>query len=228
MNIDRDNLEAIIKCYVLDQLSDDETQEFEVYFLSRPEVADLVDSAQKLHAGLRVSRADSKVGVEPVASVDPPVTESFWRMIRRMFSGSVPASAMAIMLVMASPLIIKGIATNEHSQKIELVSLESALVRSSSPSDGIDLSTAEGAAAAVVVRVKEVSYPSYSLSISLADSNKEIWRSAPFQFASGERDSLVVIPAKAALDGVNVELYGRHEDGREEKVTFCNYTDSCF
>lgn len=231
MNINEDNLEAIIQRYILDQLDDGDTEEFEAYFLCRPDIADRVSSTQKLRAGLELLD-DQNVAVEHSAGSTKSASV-FERLglnkLGELFSGPAPAFAMAALLVCLSPFAIKGLSLSDDNAHIQLVSLQSAVVRSAEndTDKGINLSVTRGQAA-VIVRVKEVRYPSYFLSVKTEERANEVWRSKKFEFASGSRDSLVLIPSHASIDSVNVQLYGLTEQGQEEPVAFCDYTESCF
>ncbi len=225
MNIDKDNLEAIVQRYILDQLDEGDAEEFEAYFLCRPDVAEMVSSAQMLNLGLGLVKQDNSgaKSVPPQGSSEPWLSK-----LSRMFSGPAPTFAMAALLVCIAPFAIKGLSKSETSANVELVSLQSAVVRSASGSTkGLDLSVVDGQAA-VIVRVRDVRYPRYYLSVRSAESEKEVWQSDEFEFASGSRDSLVLLPEHASIADAEVQLYGVVENGQDERVDFCNYTESCF
>jgi len=218
MNIEKDNLEAIIQRYILDQLDERDAEDFEAYFLSRPDVADMVSSAHKMSVGLRTLETET-VSVVSQATSD---SGSLIEKLSGLFSGPAPAFAMAALLVVVSPFALQGLSQIGDGSNVELVSLQSSVVRSadSGAENGIDLSVTEGRSA-VIVRVKEVRFPNYILSVKSASSEDEVWRSSPFEFASGSRDSLLLLPEHASISRVD-------EAGQEIEVDFCDYTESCF
>jgi hypothetical protein len=93
--------------------------------------------------------------------------------------------------------------------------------------NGFNLDT-NGKHAAVIVRVREVAFPDYQLSVRSLDSQAELWRSESFSFPSGARDFLVLIPPVAATNNVDVKLLGIGKDDQQFEVSFCNYTEACF
>jgi len=226
MNIDKENLEAIIQRYILDQLDERDAEDFEAYFLCRPEIADAVSTAQRLSVGLHAhqdAKAQKASSKEPVRNAQI----SFLGRLTQMLSGPAPSFVMAALLLCATPFAIKGLShSGSVNSEIQLISLESSIVRSGGQ-QGLNLST-NGHQAAVVIRVKSVEYPSYVMHVREAEMDQEVWTSEPFRFSSGSRDALVLIPRHASIANASVKLYGMTEDGREESVNFCNYTESCF
>ena len=223
MNINNDTIESLVKRYVLGQLSDNETEEFEAYFLSRPEIIAMVEDVQRIHAGLEYNELSSE---QPAGEASPSEgTISRWFSI---FSGPVPAMAMLVLVAVMAPLAMQGLSGGgNQALDAQLVRLDSSNVRSSGSTGTYDLN-AGGKHAAVIVRVKEVEYPEYLLRVNSPESNSELWESEKFSFASGARDYLVLVPPQAAIQNVDVQLLGIKEDAQQVEVDFCSYTEACF
>jgi len=89
MNIEKENLEAIIQRYILDQLDERDAEDFEAYFLCRPEIADAVSTAQRLSVGLHAhqdAKAQKASSKEPVRNAEI----SFLGRLTQILSGPAP------------------------------------------------------------------------------------------------------------------------------------------
>jgi len=231
MIIDSTNIETWIKRYVLDQLDESQAEEFENYYLARPDVIEKIAAAQKIKLGLEVLESDSEANS---TCIDNVVTarsreHSLLARILGWMTVPVPSYAMLAALAILGPLALNNTAFNQvaSDSDIQLVRLDAPSVRSFETTKGVNLSVV-GKQTAVVVRVKGVDYPKYKLSINATGSESSLWSSDFFAFASGARDHLILIPPHAAIDSANVQLFGVNEQGQEIEVSFCNYTEACF
>lgn len=228
MDITMDNLEQIIQRYVLGQLDEPEAEAFEEYFLSRPDVAEQIDAAQQLHAGLSHLNSESALG-NPQASTRfmPPAERStaglsMSQVLSRYLVGPAQTMIMAGLLIVLAPIALTSMQGSNHGVTAQLVRLDSATVRSTDASPKITL-PANGDFAAVMVRVRDVEFPSYRLQVQGAST----WLSEPFEFSSGARDHLVLIPPSTSEQRVEISLLGIAPDGEKHAVDFCNYTEAC-
>ena len=224
MNINNDTIESLVKRYVLGQLNDTEAEEFEAYFLARPEIIAMVEDVQRIHAGLEYNELNA---AEQPANKTSGSAGSIGRWLS-IFNGPVPAMAMLLLVAVMTPMAMQGLSDGSGQiMDVQLVRLDPSNVRSSGSAGTYNLN-AGGRHAAVIVRVKEVEYPEYLLQVSSAESNSELWKSDKFSFASGARDYLVLVPPQAAINNVDVQLLGIREDAQQVEVDFCSYTEACF
>ena len=223
MNIKKDNLESLIQAYVFGRLDEAQAEEFEAYFLAQPELVEMIDSAQKLHIGLDNMPATP---VSMAIAEKPSIVDKLIGLIKVPVPAYGVAAAM-VLTMMVGPASLTSINSTPNLSQPQLVRLDTTSVRSTGAELAANLSVG-GKSAAMVVRVKEVEFPQYRLKVSSAEDNEALWDSGIFEFASGARDYLVVVPPEAAVDNVRVELFGISQGVEEVKVSFCNYTEACF
>lgn len=223
MKITKENLESVVQAYVLGQLDDTQTEEFEAYFLARPELIEMIDLAQKLNTGLE------NLPFESVVAAEQPNNRSLLDMLVGFIKTPVPvyAAVAALAVVALGPASLLSSNDAVYENQPQLVRLDTSSVRSAGKRSSVDLSV-DGKSAALVVRVKEVEFPQYRLKVLSSDDRETLWSSEVFEFASGTRDYLVVVPPQASRNNVKVELYGVDQGDGEVNVTFCNYTEACF
>jgi hypothetical protein len=231
MNITTENLQRHIQQYVLGQLSEDQANEFEEYFLCRPDVAEQVEIAQSLNIGLAtIDTAEQAVPMGFAASVsttdNTQPDSSVWSFLQKVFVGPAPSLAMAALLVLMAPMAFKSVLVSETPVNAELVRFDVNPVRSALNSNAVDLS-AGGDYAAIMLRVPEVIYPQYRARVLNAKSGDTLWQSDDFSFKSGSRDHLLLVPPKAARADVTLTLTGVTPEGKEVSVDYCGYTDAC-
>ena len=231
MKITTENLQQHIQQYVLGQLSEDQANEFEEYFLCRPEVAEQVEIAQSLSIGL--ATIDTAEPAVPMGFASAARTaentkpgSSVGSFLQKVFVGPAPSFAMAALLVLMAPMAFKSALVSEAPINAELVRFDANPVRSALNSNAVDLST-DGNYAAIMLRVPEVIYPQYRVRVLNAESGDALWQSDDFSFKSGSRDHLLLVPPKAARAGVELTLMGVTPEGKEVSVDYCGYTDAC-
>ncbi|WP_147251024.1 hypothetical protein [Arenicella xantha] len=225
-----ENLEQIIKQYVLGQLDEQDAEAFEEYFLARPEIAEQIEAVQQLHLGLGVVESELSdsddyqlTNESAVGKADFEVpAHTLSAMFSRYMVGPAQSMTMAAMLLILAPLALTSMQHSADPVSAQLIRLDSATVRSSVPQSSISLPS-DGGYAAVMVRVRDVEFPEYRLQVQGATE----WRSEPFEFSSGSRDHLVLIPPSIAAGNVKVTLLATTVDGQERAVPFCNYTEAC-
>lgn len=233
MNIDSTNIETLVKRYVLNQMDESQAEAFESYYLARPDVVEKIAAAQKIRLGLEVLASESSTKTNNVLTENRIAAESDESsLITRLLAWMtvpVPSYAMLAALAILAPLALNNNASNKirTDNGIHLVRIDAPSVRSFEESKGVDL-TANGKQPAIIIRVKSVDYPQYKLSVSANGEKTSLWNSGWFEFASGTRDHLIVIPSQAAIGSANVHLFAVNEQGEEIEVPFCNYTEACF
>jgi hypothetical protein len=222
MNNPYPDLETTVRDYVLNRLSDKETEEFEEYYFSNPEIIEMVDAVININIGLENAKQPLNVEfVKPAGSSD----KDWLRTLVSWISVPVPAYLAIVMVMVAAPLAYKGLSPSNFPDQLALVSFSTDVTRSADTPLELDLSDLQGAPA-IFVKVKRVEHKYYVLKVNASDSDHSIWSSEPFKVSS-LRDKLVVLPAAVKKDQVTIKVFGIEQDGIETSVEFCHYSEVC-
>ena len=219
MKDDIKDIEITVQRYVLGQLSDSESDSFEEYFLPKPELVEMVETVQKMHLGLEAAdRSVPRVAIEKVKAF------SIQRLIDWL---SVPVPAFAVLLValVATPLAFQSFNPQDRSNEIVMVNFSTDVTRGVEPVRLVDLSNVKGDSA-LMVKLKSVQYPHYRLKLIPISGEEPLWVSEPFQ-VSALRDHLVVVPKGVGVSKAKIEVVGIDDNTKEIKVEFCHYSEVC-
>lgn len=217
--------------YVLGQMSESDAQAFEAYFLSEPDIQDLVEVTQELHLGLKESSAMANESAVSESDTRVETRNSVFGRLTGWLSVPVPAFAVLALAVLCSPLILNGISSNNSLDanlvsNVELINFNTTATRSSQAGrPTINLSGISGSAA-LLIKVKSVKHKEYRLKLLLSEASEPAWVSEPFQ-VSALRDHLVTIPKLNVQDDLSIEVTGINPDSSETSVVFCHYSEVC-
>ena len=217
MNTPYHDLESTVQRYVLGKLTEAEAQEFEAFYLSNPELIEMVEAAQNIQIGL---------ANEPLINTkrSPQKRDSWVQTVTGWLTVPVPAFAVLAIAAIVAPLLLTGGGINITPQQITLVSFTTSTTRGLESVKSIDLTT-EGTTA-LMIKLKTASHPQYKLKVFKAGENDPIWISNKFQ-VSGLLDQLVVIPDQAKINNATIVVVGVDKQANESPVEFCHYSELC-
>lgn len=213
------DIEKTVQAYVLNKLSDQEAEDFEAYFLGDADIVEMVETAQRMHIGLKSSDTRSQARSNETHSKN-----GFLGILFEMISVPVPAYVMAASLMIA--IVVLPIFYNSGGgaqPELQLARFSSEATRSGSKKVMIDFSN-QTSTIGIFVKVAQVDYRDYRL--RLRGTNDDIWQSEPFQM-SALKDALVLVPQGVVNGSQIVEVIGISQEGHETEVEFCNYNERC-
>ena len=215
------DLENTIQQYVLGKLSESQAEEFEAYYISNPDIIEMVEITQNIQIGLE----NSKQSTSRVSQTDSGTDESLMQRLMGWISVPMPAYATLALAVLLSPLIFIGINQSENTAELTLLNFSTEQTRGAAPTAIIDLSNVTGPAG-ILVKLKRLSHPQYKLKMLVDDAPTAIWSSKPFTVGA-LRDRLVLVPTKVPRSKLTIEVIGLNSDGTEQAVEFCHYSEVC-
>lgn len=232
MNTKYNNIDTVIQDYVLGRLNDAKATEFEEFFLSNHEVAEQVESAQLMHAGLQelekrsrqssinYSKAEAKNRQNTILKSE----KSLFEKLLGLLTIPVPAFAMIAMVAVLSPMALQSLNGDNSNSNISLVNFSTQTTRSTNEVISIDLSNRNGDSA-LLIKLKSVEFPNFKLKLIPIGELNPVWESEPFK-PSALRDKLVTLPS-GSLGKVQVEVVGIDDTLNETIVEFCHYSENC-
>jgi len=235
MTINYDNIESTVQKYVLGQLSTAEVDEFELYFITRPDIIDLIEVTQQMYLGASHLNENTKKTAVVESESRANQSSTWLDKVRSLLSFPVPAYAFALSLFALAPLMSVMLDGNTgngigdgagiNDTPLELVRFTTEVVRSGVEFDEVLNLSEVGDNAAVFIKLKAVDYEFYQ-AVLLDESDKEVWLSPRFQ-PSALRDSLILIPNSVERKEVKLQVYGVVESGETQKVEYCHYSERC-
>lgn len=228
MNTKYNNIDTVIQNYVRGRLNDADATEFEEFFLSNPEIAEQIETAQLMRAGfieieksgLQNSISNNKAESKNSQKCEKSLLEKFLGLV----SIPVPAFAMIAMTAILLPMALQGLNGNTTNTNISLVNFSTQTTRSTSDPITINLSD-RNENSALLIKLKSVAFPNYKLKLIPIDEVNAVWESEPFK-PSPLRDKLVALPNRE-FGRVTVEVVGIDDTLNETIVEFCHYSESC-
>jgi len=220
MKLNLEDLESTVQSYVLGTLSESHAQEFEAYFLSRPDVIEMIEHAQQIHLGL-----EAQFGGEEAKTAVVVQSKPLMQRLLGYLTVPVPAFAVILMAAFLSPLAINSFDSKPLGGDIEIVNFSTLTTRSAIRMPALDLSNVQGNAA-LMVKVKSVKHQYYKVKLTAAGSSVPLWTSEAFEVSS-LRDHLVLLPEYVLLADLTVDVVGINADLSETSVEFCHYSEVC-
>lgn len=220
------DLEATVQRYVLGLLPADEAEQFEAWYLARPEIIEMIETVQNINIGMQSAKLVPSVGADFNRPKAPVTKDSLLQRLSRWLSVPVPAYASLALIALAAPFLINNSGEQLRSQQnLNLVGFSTAQLRGSAASLELDLSS-DIAPAALLLKVKSVDYQYYQVQISSLDDSESVWNSQPFE-VSALRDHLLLLPDSILTGRKNVEMFGLAPTGEKNSVEFCHYSETC-
>jgi hypothetical protein len=220
MNNPFTDIETSVRNYVLGKMTDDETDQFEEYYLSNPDIIEMVEITQNIHIGLQ--NAELSQAAEPNVN---PVPNKWLRTLINWVSIPMPAYAAVALAIVAGPLAMNSFYTSSNIDTMNVANFATVATRGAKAPIEIDLSELNQPTG-VFVKVRQVDYQYYILKLTAADSAQVNWVSEPFEVSS-LRDKLLVIPDSVERSNVAISVYGIEREGIETPVEFCHYSEVC-
>jgi len=221
MKTEYPDLETTVQQYVLGQLSESEAEQFEAYYLSKPDIIEMVEIAQNIQIGI-----ENSVTLKPRQTA--AVTASNDSILQRLFgwvSVPMPVYATMALVLLMSPLLINGFNPAENSPEMTLLSFSTEQTRGAEQAVSVDLAGVAGSAG-ILVKLKRFSHPQYQLKLLSSDSANVAWTSEPFT-VSALRDRLVVLPSEVPRAKFTINVFGLDSNGTSVPVEFCHYSEAC-
>ena len=222
MNLDNKDLEEVVQRYVLGQLSSTDTEAFEEYFLSRPDVIEMVETVQNIHVGMEMAERNAATRHSPAPRPGKP---AWVQWLSDWFAVPVPAFAVVLMALVIVPPALQGLRTESGPTAMQLVNFSTDTTRSAGQAVTVDLSQTTGNAA-LLIKLKSVDFARYKLKLIADGEDDPMWISDPFQ-VSALRDHLVVLPDTIRPVKARIEVVGLSDPGGETPVEFCHYSETC-
>jgi hypothetical protein len=216
------DIEKTVQEYVLGKLSDSEAEDFEAFFLGRPEIVEMVGEAQMITLGLSAS----DVQLDSVDDNQVYVHSGWLQTLQSLFSVSIPVYAVMGLLIVTSagPMLL-----NSHEKDqigtVELVRFSTGATRGNKDEVVVNFSKSD-VNLAMLIKIDDASYHSYRLRAELVKDSSVRWQSKKFQL-SALRDALVNIPPRSVFGEYKITAFGIREDGVEIQVSLCNYHEVC-
>jgi len=218
------DIQTTVQQYVLGKLSEIESDEFEAYFLSQPDIIEMVELEQTFQAGLQASESHAQIGEEPSSTAVH--TTSWLSKLGQLVSIPIPAYAVAA-LAAISFLSFNPLETQNQTSSLdfELARFSTAVKRGEESQVSINFSEYDNAVG-LFIKLQEVTHRDYKVTLVSTDSGEISWESEPFQVSS-LKDQLVVIPNGVVTGDQIIEVAGINSGGENENVRFCNYSEPC-
>ncbi len=212
------DLENTVQQYVLGQLSESQAEEFEAYYLSNPDIIEMVEITQNIQIGLDNSSQAERY-------TESSSKQPFMQRLIGWISVPMPAYATLALAVLLSPLIFKGITQPENTAEMTLLNFSTEQTRGAIPTATIDLSNITGPAG-ILVKLKRLSHPQYQLKMLVDEGSSVVWKSEPFTVGA-LRDRLIPVPNEVPRNKLTIEVVGLNSDGTEQAIEFCHYSEVC-
>ena len=240
MKADNLDIESLVQNYVLGRMTDTEINEFEEYFLSKPEIIEMLEIAQTICMSEAVpdvnlntdalgqvnERALSQAYLTDDSARTPTTGDvSLLERIKHWIAIPVPAGALAACFIFSIALSFLPSEKAVGPENMLIASFSTQLTRSSASNATIDLRNPNGDSA-LFIKLKRVDYANYRLKILDDATKKEEWVSKLFSVSS-LRDKFIALPKHAAIGNARVLVYGVSESGEEFNVSFCHYSEVC-
>ena len=226
MQIDKENLVRLANEYASGSMSNADAEQFEEYFLSRPDVLDLVERAQTtmIESNKRDHQAEQDGGMtwfgELISNLSQPT-------LTPIFSASL-----VFVALIGQGLLLSGFGS--RADEIRLAGFTTAKTRTASmeqPSRYVaktDLRSVANEAVAVMVKFTQEVEQEYKLQVfDSMNLERPVWESDLFVARSGNRDQIVSIPTVARIDNASIKVLGRSEGAPFKYVQFCHYSEAC-
>lgn len=216
------DIETAVRDYVLNRMTEEQEASFEEFFLSKPDVAEMVTDTQNLVLALEQHRELRRSTSEESVSMPFPWLGSALGLIARPVPASVFAS-LALLVALGSFTSFSGF--EKGPETFEIASFSTQLVRGAQRAAIIRPSDFSGDLG-ILIRVPEVKFQSYEVQLISEADGAVVWTSKPF-VPSSARDALVIAPRSKISQQLNLNVFGLDVAGNRVQVQFCHYRERC-
>lgn len=210
------DLESTIQQYVLGRMSEAEVEDFEDYYFDKPEIIEMIETMQNIHAGFQSAVLAND---EERYSNENSIFDKFVNLV------NTPVPAYAFMAVLASMLLIPNLLGERNVTEPTLVHFGTTAMRSSTSTAHVDLSQVSGPAV-VIIKLPSVAHEYHALKLIDGDTGKLAWTSDRFQVGS-LNESLVFLPESLQRKRFELRIIGIRKGDTDQEVSFCHYSETC-
>ena len=217
------DIESTVKRYVLGQMSETEADDFESYYFDNPEVTELIEATQNIHAGLKSSETIN----ESHSNLNPVDQGSVFGKLAGVMNFSVPAYAVVALL--AGSLLVPNFQANKSTgpsySDISLVHFSTASQRGASERAQLDLRDVSGQAA-VLIKLKSVDFQYHVARLSDSTTGEVVWTSEPFEVGALS-EKLLLLPRLDGTELVSFKIFSFRDGEASKAVSFCHFSEVC-
>lgn len=214
-----EDIECVVQRYVLGKMSESEAEQFEEFYLSCSETAELVESAQAMNIGLNNLSQTSSLS-ETKQTIAP--LKQLWSRAINCLTIPVPAFAVLALGLVAVPFAFD---LKQAPPELNLVNFSTDVTRSRGPLTIIDLSDVSGIPT-LLIKLKSVQQPHYKLKLYEVNNDRLVWESNLFSVGP-LRESLLVLPTNLNAKKIRLEVVGVDQESNESIVEFCHFSEVC-
>jgi len=219
MNQFNKDIESTIQKYLRNELSDDQLEQFEDYFVDKPEIIEKIELGLKIIYGLNsVNEQDLLEAVAQPKHAGMTIK----RLLHWLF---IPTPAYVSVFVGSAMAVTFLVFNTPMPCHPNLLGFSTAQTRNADKSVMIDLDSAD-TFRAVFVKLPKVEYRHYRLSVTEPETKKLIWLSEPFSF-SALRDQMIFLPDGLVYAQAKIELLADVPNQAPLSVRFCHYSEVC-
>lgn len=219
MNQFNKDIESTIQKYLRNELSDDQLEQFEDYFVDKPEII------EKIELGLKIVNGLNSVNEQDLLeAVAQPKHEGM--TIKRLLGWLFIPTPVYVSAFVCSVMAVTFLAFNTPlPSHPDLIGFSTAQTRNADKSVMIELSS-ERKFRAVFIKLPEVEYRHYRLRVTEPETKELIWLSEPFSF-SALRDQMIFLPDGLIYAQAKIELLADVPNQAPQSVPFCHYSEVC-
>jgi len=210
------DLESTIQQYVLGRMSEAEVEDFEDYYFDKPEIIEMIETMQNIHAGLQSSVLAND---EDSYLNESSIFDKFVNLV------STPVPAYAFMAVLAGVLLLPNLLGDGNVTEPTLVHFSTTAMRSSTSAAYVDLSQVSGPTV-IIIKLPSIAHEYHALQLIDGDTGKLAWTSDRFQVGS-LNESLVFLPESLQRQRFELRVIGIRQDDTTKQVSFCHYSEAC-
>jgi len=225
MTVDYNDIESVVQQYVTGSLSEYDQEEFEIFFLDKPDIIEMVNLAQKMHIGL------SQNNPTPMQNI--ALNPSWITGIMSKALTPAPAHLVGLLLGM---LVIGLPAYHLRENSSPAVTSYPVLAFSTAATRGSDINDPRFKKSDFKLdyvnfffKLAEINFPRYRVELIDSSTQKMIWQSGEFHAKtfSALRDKSLIVPIKEIEQNFEFQLYGLSESNGWTPVSFCHYSERC-
>ena len=222
MSTTHNDIETMVRDYVLGRLSDEEAEEFEAYFLGHADLVKMVSDFQTMQ--IAISGVEESRQAELVKVSSSSTSSTLLSRLKGVFTVPVPAYSVAALMAASFIGSQQVLNTIPSQNELQIARFTTAATRGKNLDQEVVINFSEyGGDVGLFLKVPEVNYQYYRVRLIAQNDGTDVWESTDFEF-SALRDHLLVIPSKE-ISGVRIVKLVAGEEN--EFVSFCAYSEVC-
>jgi hypothetical protein len=222
MNDKLANEQLLIERYVLGKLDETEAEAFEAYYLDKPELIAEIEASMLLHQGLR--NTTFSPATTSVEGKSLSIPQKLSRQLSNWLSYPVPAYVFLPLLGLGVYLALPNTDKLEEDS-VNILAFSTIPSRSNNSLKTIYLEDS-AALNTLLIKIPDVQFPKYVITLSEDSSDTFSWESKAFQF-NALLHQTIVLPHTLSDGRYQVNLFGIDADGNLTAVSFCSFQERC-